>query len=406
MRAQTGTCRDAPAHGGKGAERIPMNVSSLALALALELPWVLTRLSLVALLDILVVAVIFYWLLTVAAGTRAMPLLRGIGILLGFIAVLGSVLDLTALRRLISYAVPALLVSLPVIFQPELRRALEQLGQTRTWLNLPFAHSGDEEIEHTIDEIVRAVTQLARQRTGALIVIERETGLQDYADRATPLHADLTRQLLVQTFIPNSPLHDGAVIIRGNQIVAAGVILPLTEEQLNSSLGTRHRAAVGISEVSDAIAVVSSEETGTISVAIGGNLTRNMTHDLLKATLRAYLRVGRRATDDAPAPAPPATLPASKPAEPPATVKTEREPAPPAVPTNESDNPPLPSPKVTTNSTGATNGVSASAGQISQPAANPPDVHTPQPSQTPASPTPTPQVKEGAGRDGERTAAD
>ncbi len=358
---------------------------------ALELPWVLTRLSLVALLDILVVAVILYWLLTVAAGTRAMPLLRGIGILLGFIAVLGSVLDLTALRRLIQYAVPALLVSLPVIFQPELRRALEQLGQTRTWLNLPFAHGGDEDTERTIDEIVRAVTQLGRQRTGALIVIERETGLQDYADRATPMHADLTRQLLVQTFIPNSPLHDGAVIIRGNQILAAGVILPLTEEQLNSSLGTRHRAAVGISEQSDAIAVVSSEETGTISVAIGGNLTRNMTHDLLKATLRAYLRVGRRG-DDTPPAAAPAVLPPAPPAPMPATLPE------PVTTTEEIATPPIPSPSVKV----AATGTGAASGQVSHPAANPPDAHGPQSPQLPQSP----QTKEGAGRDGERTAAD
>lgn len=342
-----------------------MNSLCVALVDALELPWVLTRLSLVALLDILVVAVIFYWLLTVAAGTRAMPLLRGIGILLGLIAVLGSVLDLTALRRLIQYALPALLVSLPVIFQPELRRALEQLGQTRTWLNLPFPHSDDEDIERTIDEIARAVTQLSRQRTGALIVIERETGLQDYADRGIETDAKLTRQLLVQTFTPNTPLHDGAVIIRGDRIVAAGVILPLTDAEMNSNLGTRHRAAVGISEQSDAIAITVSEETGTISVAIGGSLTRNMTTDLLKATLRAYLRVGRRGTDsaDVPAsaaaslPAPALSVPAAPPVAPVAKPLAEVAPTP-------------------------------ATGQVSHPAANPPD------------------TQGGTGRDGERSAAD
>jgi len=261
--------------------------------IAFELPWILTRLSLIALLDIVVVALIFFWLLTVAQGTRAMPLLRGIGILLGVMAVLSSTLDLTALRRLLQVAFPALIVALPVIFQPELRRALEQLGQTRTWLNLPFTHTDEADIERVVNEIGRAVTQLARERTGALIVIERETGLQDYIDKATSLDANLTRQLLVQLFVPNTPLHDGAVVVRDDRIVAAGVILPLTDAAVSSALGTRHRAALGISEASDAVAVVVSEETGTISIAAGGSLTRNMTLDLLRATLRAYLRVDR-----------------------------------------------------------------------------------------------------------------
>lgn len=262
------------------------------LLIAFEVPWIFTRLTPLALLDIFVVAVIFFWLLTVARGTRAMPLLRGIAILLGVIAVLSSTLNLTALRRLLEIAFPALVVAVPVIFQPELRRALEQLGQTRTWLNLPFAHT-EEDIEKTIDEISRAVVQLARQRIGALIVIERETGLQEYADRGVPEDAILTRQTLIQIFTPNTPLHDGAVIVRQNRILAAAVVLPLTEAPIGGTLGTRHRAAVGISEQSDAIAIVVSEETGQISMAMGGRLVRDLTHDKLKATLRARLRVDR-----------------------------------------------------------------------------------------------------------------
>ena len=191
-----------------------------SLLIAFELPWIFTRLTPLALLDIFVVAVIFFWLLTVARGTRAMPLLRGIAILLGMIAVLSTTLNLTALRRLLEIAFPALVIAVPVIFQPELRRALEQLGQTRTWLNLPFAHT-EEDIEKTIDEISRAVVQLSRQRIGALIVIERETGLQEYADRGVPEDAILTRQTLIQIFTPNTPLHDGAVIVRQNRILAA-----------------------------------------------------------------------------------------------------------------------------------------------------------------------------------------
>jgi len=300
------------------------------LLIAFELPWILTRLSLVAVLDIFVVALIFFWLLTVAQGTRAMPLLRGIGILLGVMAVLSQTLDLTALRRLLTLALPALIVALPVIFQPELRRALEKLGQTRTWLNLPFTHTDDADIERVINEIGRAVTQLSRERTGALIVIERETGLQDYVDKATPLDAILTRQLLVQLFVPNTPLHDGAVVVRGDKIIAAGVILPLTDTAVSSSLGTRHRAALGISEQSDAVAVVVSEETGTISLTVGGSLTRNMTLDLLRATLRAYLRVdrdSRRRSDRELPPSPP-------------TPPLPKSPAPVVPPTSPPVNPP------------------------------------------------------------------
>ncbi len=135
--------------------------------------------------------------------------------------------------------------------------------------------------------------QLSRQRIGALIVIERETGLQEYADRGVPLDAALTRQTLIQIFTPNTPLHDGAVIVRQNRILAAAVVLPLTEAPIGGTLGTRHRAAVGISEQSDAIAIVVSEETGQISMAMGGRLIRDLTHDKLKATLRARLRVDR-----------------------------------------------------------------------------------------------------------------
>lgn len=275
---------------GEGAGRAQMSI----LAISLEVPWILTRLTPVEVLDILIVAAIFFWLLTVAQGTRAMPLLRGIAILLILMAVMSSLFNLVALRRLLQVAFPALIIAIPVIFQPELRRALEQLGQTRTWLNLPFTTT-EEDVDRSIDEIVRAVTQLSRQQIGALIVIERETGLQEYADRGVALDSVLTRQTLIQIFVPNTPLHDGATIIRHDRILAAAVVLPLTEAPIGGTLGTRHRAAVGISEVSDAIVITVSEETGTISVALGGRLTRDMTHDRLKATLRALLRVDRGA---------------------------------------------------------------------------------------------------------------
>jgi uncharacterized protein (TIGR00159 family) len=141
---------------------------------------------------------------------------------------------------------------------------------------------------------VRAATQLARQRYGALIVIERETGLQDYADRGVPLDATLTRQLLINIFFPNSPLHDAAVIVRGDRVVAASVVLPLTDNiSATSQLGTRHRAAIGITEESDALAVAVSEETGQIAVSHNGRLIRNLDQDRLRRVLRSLLRLDR-----------------------------------------------------------------------------------------------------------------
>src|SRR5918912_2036801 len=177
-----------------------------------ELPWIFTRIDLRAVIDIFAVALIFYWLLSVAQGTRATQLIRGLAILV--IAVVGAanIFNLTALDWLLTKTLPALIVAVPIVFQPELRRALEKLGHTGSMLLPPFSTQGESDLEKTVEEISRATAQLARQRYGALIVIERETGLQDYADRGVPLDATLTRQLLINIFYPNSPLHDAAVI--------------------------------------------------------------------------------------------------------------------------------------------------------------------------------------------------
>jgi uncharacterized protein (TIGR00159 family) len=261
-----------------------------------EFGWLLSRLGdLRAILDILAVTVIIYWLLWVVQGTRATQLIRGVVILLALGYFLATALDLTTLNWILSRTWPALIVAIPVIFQPELRRALEQLGHTSAWLRTPFPTASDIEVmERTVDEIVRAAAQLARQRYGALIVIERETGLQDYADRGVPIDAYLTRQLLINIFYPNSPLHDAAVIIRGDRIVAASVVLPLTDNvSATGQLGTRHRAAIGVTEDSDALAIVVSEETGQISVAHNGRLIRNLDQDRLRRVLRTLLRLDR-----------------------------------------------------------------------------------------------------------------
>ena len=148
-------------------------------------------------------------------------------------------------------------------------------------------------MEKSVDEIMRATSQLARRRYGALIVIERETGLQDYADRGVPLDATLTRHLLINIFYPNSPLHDGAVIVRNDRILSAGCVLPLSDNVTGGQLGTRHRAGIGISEESDAIAVIVSEETGRISVAHNGRLVRDLDQERLRRILRMLLRLDR-----------------------------------------------------------------------------------------------------------------
>jgi diadenylate cyclase len=260
-----------------------------------ELTWILSRFTeLRSIVDILVVTIIIYWLLWVAQGTRATQLLRGVVILLVFAFVLGSTLSLTTLNFILSRTWPALLVALPIVFQPELRRALEQLGHTGSWLRTPATDQAVS--ERMVDEIARAAAQLARLRFGALIVIERETGLQDYADRGVPIDAYLTRQLLINVFYPNSPLHDAAVLVRGDRIVAASVVLPLTENvSADGQLGTRHRAGIGVTEDSDALAVIVSEETGIISVAHNGRLIRNLDQDRLRRVLRSLLRIDQLA---------------------------------------------------------------------------------------------------------------
>ena len=258
-----------------------------------ELPWIFTRLDLRAVIDIISVGLIFFWLLWVAQGTRATQLIRGLAILL--IAVIGAanILKLTALNWLLSQTLPALIVAVPVVFQPELRRALERIGQTSAWLRPPFTSQAEDYLETTVEEIGRAAVQLARRRFGALIVIERQTGLQEYADRAVPVDATLTFQLLINIFFPNSPLHDGAVIVRRGRILAASCVLPLSENVTGGELGTRHRAGIGITEESDAVAVIVSEETGKISVAHNGRLVRDLDHERLRRILRTLLRLER-----------------------------------------------------------------------------------------------------------------
>ncbi len=245
------------------------------------------------LLDILIVALLFWWLLDVIRGTRAVQLLRGVIVLLVVALAIGSVLPLPTLHWLLTNAVqPALFVAIPVLFQPELRRALEALGRTGDLLSRrPFANHAGEGAT-TVNLLVRAAVQLSQRQMGALIVIERNTGLQEYADRGVILDARLSVVLLLNIFFPNAPLHDMAVIIRTGRILAANVVLPLSENILGSTrYGTRHRAALGISEQSDALALVVSEETGGISVANNGRIVRHLNEARLRRLLAELLNV-------------------------------------------------------------------------------------------------------------------
>ncbi|MDQ2683724.1 MAG: diadenylate cyclase CdaA [Chloroflexota bacterium] len=260
-----------------------------------ELSWLLSRLGEPrSIIDIAVVTGALFWLLWVIQGTRATQLLRGAAIFLVMAVLLARTFDLRTLSWIIDRMWPALIVAIPILFQPELRRALEQLGHTSSWLRTSLPAGDQPELAETIDEVVRAAAQLSRLRYGALMVIERETGLQDYADRGVLLDARVSRQLLVTIFFPNTPLHDAALVLRGNRIIAGSVVLPLTDNiSAMSNLGTRHRAGIGVTEDSDALAVVVSEETGQISVAHHGRLIRNLDQDRLRRVLRTLARIDR-----------------------------------------------------------------------------------------------------------------
>lgn len=251
-----------------------------------DLWYLFQRLNWLSALDIALVALVFFFLLQLVRGTQAVQLLRGVIILAVIILLMGNALKLTAFGWLVRNAVPALLVAIPVIFQPELRRALERLGRTGTFLNRPARQSAAETV---ITETVAACQRLAERRHGALIVLERETGLQDYMETGVQLNAEISAELLQTVFFPNTLLHDGAVIVRGNRIVAAACILPLTSGFLaDRRMGLRHRAAIGITEATDAIAVVVSEERGSVSIAHNGRMIRRLDAQRLEAVLRAF----------------------------------------------------------------------------------------------------------------------
>jgi len=244
---------------------------------------------LASVIDILLVSIIFYALLTIIQGTQAVQLLRGLMIIVIITVVVTSVFQLTAFSWLIRNSLPALLVAIPVVFQPELRRLLERLG--RSTGGFLYVRSQESVVREVIQTVARACSQLSLARHGALIVLERETGLQDIIETGVRIDAEVSQELLVTIFFPNTALHDGAVIIRQDSIVAAGCVLPLsTTNGGERQLGTRHRAALGVTEASDAIAVVVSEETGIVSIAHNGRIIRRLDEKRLGKILNALYR--------------------------------------------------------------------------------------------------------------------
>jgi diadenylate cyclase len=247
--------------------------------------------TLLSIVDIALVAVIFYGLLRLFQGTQAVSLLRGILVVALVISLATSLFPLTAFSWLLRNSLPMILVAIPVIFQPELRRALERLGRTAPLLG---RNAPSDVTQRVIYEVVRAVEMMARDKTGALIVLEGDTGLAEHVESGQRMDAAVSARLLTTIFFPNTALHDGAVIIRGDRIAAAGCVLPLTSRMLpDSSLGTRHRAAVGVTEQNDALAIVVSEETGIISMARSGRIVRRLDSQRLGRIMQAFYRPRR-----------------------------------------------------------------------------------------------------------------
>ncbi len=241
------------------------------------------------LIDILIVAFIFYNLMVIIKDTPAIYLAKGL-FLLFIIFGISQVFHFHALGWFSKWMIAGLAVLIPIVFQPELRKILMEMGK-KGFLTGEFFlfEKGPSLTEHTINEVLLAVQALAKKKIGALLVLEREMGLKDIIDTGIIIDGKVSSELIYSIFIPESPIHDGAVIIKGNRLLAAGCILPLTERQdLDKVLGTRHRAGIGITEISDAIAIVVSEERGWISISVNGRLVKNVTLTSLRTVLNRF----------------------------------------------------------------------------------------------------------------------
>lgn len=240
-------------------------------------------------LDVLIVATLFYWIYLLLKGTRGMRILFGL-MVLGIALFLSHLLNLIALSWVLRSFLAVAVIAIPIIFQPELRRALEKLGRTSVWVFF----KGGKELSKNVLEIAEASRILAKNKIGALIVIKRKTGLNEYIETGTRIEAKLSARLLLNLFFPHSPLHDGAVIIDDGKIIAAGCTLPLLETDESFKYGTRHKAALGISAETDALVIVISEEKGAISLCVDGKLIPNISPSALETHLIKLLKLNKR----------------------------------------------------------------------------------------------------------------
>ena len=252
----------------------------------------LPKIGVVDILEIIIIAFALYHVTFWVKRTRAWTLVKGVFVLFSAYIV-ANILDMSVILWVFDKTIGLGITALLIVFQPELRKALEELGQKKIVSSiLPFDENKDRNIrftDRTVNEIVRATSELAKAKTGALIIMEKDIILSEYERTGIIIDSAISSQLLINIFEHNTPLHDGAVIVRGDRIVAATCYLPLSDNMgLSKDLGTRHRAAVGISEVSDSLTVIVSEETGMISVAVGGKLLRNIDGDLLRRKLNDF----------------------------------------------------------------------------------------------------------------------
>jgi len=254
--------------------------------------FIFQRLDWLSVIDILLVTLIFFGVLYLVRDTHAMMLLRGIILILVLVALLTSLANLPAFSWLVRTALPALVLAIPVVFAPEIRRALERIGRAGTFFRASNKNAS-EEMQQTIQAVVAAAARLSARQHGALIILERFDRLDEFVRSGVILQSDVNPEMLMQIFYPNTPLHDGAAIISGKKIVAAACVMPLSASGIltrspERQMGLRHRAALGISEVTDAIAVVVSEQTGAISIAHAGRIIRRLDVERLENILIAF----------------------------------------------------------------------------------------------------------------------
>lgn len=253
-----------------------------------QLVAILSKVGWVEVIDVVAIAFILYQLLRLVRGTQATQLIVGL-VVLGMIGLAATQLNLILLGWLFRNAAPIAVLAIVILFQPELRRILDQVGRIGH-LGRPLSAFNSQLFNRSVAEAIRAAERLASRRIGALIAFERDVGLEDYAATGVRINGELSAEFLQSLFFPNSPLHDGAVIVRGNTILAAGCLLPLADEAtVRDRLGTRHRAAIGLSLASDALILVVSEETGGISVVENGRIMRNLDPDGLRRRLSGGL---------------------------------------------------------------------------------------------------------------------